>query len=163
MESMHEHSLIQFLLNEQAYLYRMAYSYLKDQDDALDAVQATACRALEHQGALRDSKAVRTWVTRILINICRDMLRQRQRLIYVSDEQLDQENYNPSLFDDTLKNRVEQLPFDLRVVIQLRFYNEMSLKEISAVTRCNLSTVKTRLYTGLKRLRIELEGDENNG
>jgi len=163
MASMHEQALTEFLLNHQAYLYRMAYSYLKDQEDALDAVQATSCRALEHCGSLRDPGMVRAWVTQILINICKDMLGQRKRLIYVPDEQLDMDCYDPEPPDDALFKRVEALPFDQRVVIQLRFYNELSLKEISAVLDCNLNTVKTRLYSGLKRLRLELEGANYDG
>lgn len=163
MASMHEQALTQFLLTHQAYLYRMAYSYLKDQEDALDAVQTTACRALERCGSLRDPGGVRAWVTQILVNICKDMLRQRKKLVYVPDEQLDTGSYDPVFSDDSLFKRVEALPFDQRVVIQLRFYNELSLKEISAVTGSNLSTVKTRLYTGLKRLKMELEGAKKDG
>lgn len=45
-------------------------------------------------------------------------------------------------------------------IIKLRFYEDLSLKEISTVTGWNLNTVKTRLYTGLKKLRISMEGDQ---
>ena len=54
--------------------------------------------------------------------------------------------------------RVEALPPEVSTIVKLRFYEDLSLKEISAVTGCNLSTVKTRLYTGLKKLRVSMEG-----
>ena len=62
--------------------------------------------------------------------------------------------------DDALARRVEALPPELRTVIELRFYEELPLKEIGDVLNCPLSTVKTRLYTGLKKLRVSLEGEE---
>ena len=49
---------------------------------------------------------------------------------------------------------------EVGTVVKLRFYEELSLKEISAVTGCNLSTVKSRLYSGLKKLRMELKGED---
>ena len=55
---------------------------------------------------------------------------------------------------------MEALPPEFRTVIQLRFYEELPLKEISNVLNCPLSTVKTRLYTGLKKLRVSLEGED---
>ena len=50
------------------------------------------------------------------------------------------------------------LPPETQTVVKLRFYEDMSLKEISEVTGCNLNTVKSRLYAGLKKLRVSLEG-----
>lgn len=60
--------------------------------------------------------------------------------------------------DDSLARQLEALPFEQRTVVQLRFYNELSLREISAATGCNLSTVKNRLYTALKQLRVNMKG-----
>ena len=54
----------------------------------------------------------------------------------------------------------DALPPEVSTIIRLRFYEDLSLKEISLVTGCNLNTVKTRLYTGLKKLRVSLEGEE---
>ena len=56
---------------------------------------------------------------------------------------------------------MDALPQEVQTVIKLHFYEELSLREISEVTGWNLNTVKTRLYTGLKKLRIALEGAEN--
>ena len=79
----------------------------------------------------------------------------------MAPEDLDPGSYeDPLPSDDTLAHRVEALPPELRTVVKLRFYEELPLKEISAVLNCPLSTVKTRLYTGLKKLRVSLEGEE---
>ena len=59
--------------------------------------------------------------------------------------------------EDTVTRCLEQLPENIRVVLQLRYYEELSLKEIAAITDTNLSTVKTRLYNGLEKLKILLK------
>lgn len=152
-----EETLIQFLLGEQTRFYRLAYSTLKNRDEALDAVQTAVCRALERQESLRDVGAVRAWCYRILVNACGDLLRQRSRTVpFPEDAEPAQEDPEPD--DGTLAQRVDALPPELALVIKLRFYEELSLKEIGEITGQNVNTVKTRLYTGLKRLRIAMEG-----
>ena len=111
---MQEQVLTQFLLENQAYLYRMAYSYLKNQEDAMDAVQSTACRALERCRTLRDPSAVRPWVTRILLNICKNALRLRKKLLYLPDEQLDLGGYTMPEPEDSLTRQIEALLMKIR-------------------------------------------------
>ena len=161
MARISENQLTAFLVENQARFYRLAYSYLKDREEALDAVQTAVCRALEKQDSLHEPEALRTWFYRILVNACTDLLRQRKRVTFVPPEALDCGSYeDPLPADDTLARRVDALPPEIQTIVKLRFYEEMSLKEISAVTGWNLSTVKTRLYTGLKKLRVSMEGVE---
>ena len=156
-----EDHLTAFLVENQARFYRLAYSYLKDREEALDAVQTAVCRALEKQDSLHEPEALRTWFYRILVNTCTDLLRQRKRVTFVPPDALDCGSYeDPLPADDTLSRRVDALPPEIQTIVKLRFYEELSLKEISAVTGWNLSTVKTRLYTGLKKLRVSMEGVE---
>ena len=89
------------------------------------------------------------------------MLRQRKRVTFVPPDALDAGSYEDPLPEDgSLNRRVEALPPEIATIVRLRFYEELSLKEISEVTGWNLSTVKTRLYTGLRKLRISMEGAE---
>ena len=156
-----EDQLTAFLVENQARFYRLAYSYLKDREEALDAVQTAVCRALEKQDSLHEPEALRTWFYRILVNTCTDLLRKRKRVTLIPPEALDAGSYeDPLPADDTLSRRVDALPPEIQTIVKLRFYEELSLKEISAVTGWNLSTVKTRLYTGLKKLRVSMEGVE---
>ena len=156
-----EQTLTDYLVADQARFYRLAYSYLKDREEALDAVQTAVCRALERHRELKDPEALRAWFYHILVNVCMDRLRQRKRVTLVPPEALDEGSYeDPLPADGTLAQRVDALPPEVATIIRLRFYEDLSLKEISAVTGCNLNTVKTRLYTGLKKLRVTLEGEE---
>ena len=161
MSKIRETQLTAFLVEDQARFYRLAYSYLHSREEALDAVQTAVCRALEKKDSLKDADAMRTWFYRILVNVCTDLLRQRKRVALVPPETLDAGSYEDPLPEDgSLARRVNALPPEIASVIRLRFYEELSLQEISEVVNCPLSTVKTRLYTGLKKLRIQLEGEE---
>lgn len=156
-----EQALIAYITTEQARFYRLAFSYLKNQEDALDAVQTAVCRALEKQDSLRDPAALRPWFYHILVNACLDLLRQRSRTVPFPEGGEEPGQEDPAPADETLARRVEALPIEIGTVIRLRFYEELSLKEISAATGANLSTVKSRLYAGLKKLRIAMEGAED--
>ena len=160
MSHIRETQLTTYLVENQARFYRLAYSYLHNREDALDAVQAAVCKALEKQDSLKDADAMRTWFYRILFNVCTDLLGGRKREASIGPEDLDPGSYEDPLPDDTLARRVEALPPEFRAVIRLRFYEELPLKEIGEVLNCPRSTVKTRLYTGLKKLRVSLEGEE---
>lgn len=153
-----EETLTSFLVENQARAYRLAYSVLQNREEALDAVQTAVCRALERRDSLRDPGAVRTWFTRILINACNDLLRQRSRVIPFPEDGPELSCEDPEPSDETLARRVDALPSEVGTVIKLRFYEELTLKEIGEVTGQNINTVKSRLYAGLKKLRVAMEG-----
>lgn len=159
MAAIREERLTTYLVENQARFYRLAYSHLHDREEALDAVQTAVCRALEKREGLREPEAVATWFYRILVHVCLDMLRVRRRFVPLTEDAPEMGSYeDPQPKDDSLAQRVEALPTEIGTVIKLRFYEEMTLQEISAATGWNLSTVKSRLYTGLKKLRVSLEG-----
>lgn len=159
MSTSEESALTAYLVAEQARFYRLAYSYLRNPEDAMDAVQTAVCRALERQDSLRDPAQLRSWFYHILVNVCLDALRQRGKYLPLSEwEESGQEDPFPA--DEDLARQVNALPAAVSTVIKLRFYEELSLKEIGAVTGSNLNTVKSRLYAGLKKLRISMEGAE---
>ena len=155
-----EETLASFLIETQDRSYRLAYSVLRDREEALDAVQTAVCRALERQDSLRDPGAVRTWFTRILINACNDLLRQRSRVVPFPENGEEPSREDPEPSDEFLARRVDALPAEMGTVIKLRFYEELTLKEIGEVTGQNISTVKSRLYAGLRKLRVAMEGAE---
>ena len=97
MANTQEALLTNYLTEEQARFYRLAYSYLHNRDEALDAVQTAVCRAWEQQDRLRDPDAVHTWFYRILTNVCLDQLRRRKRVTLVAPEDLDAGSYEDPL------------------------------------------------------------------
>lgn len=156
---MAKEQLIEYILDNQQKFYRIAYCYVRDKDKALDIVQNMICKVFEKQHTLKNKNAVKTWVYRILINECIDTVRKEKRETPMEQGKLLEEVYIERAYEkeDSLNRCMEQLPENIRVVLQLRYYEELSLKEIAMITDTNLNTVKTRLYNGLEKLKTLLK------
>lgn len=151
--------LIQYILENQDRFYRVAYSYTRHQEDALDVVQSAVCKALEAYESIQNENAVKTWFYKILINECLALLKKRKRLL-LSDESSEREEvYYEKGYeqDDGLEKELDRLETDVQVIIKLRYFEELSLKEISRITGLKLNTVKTKLYRGLKQLKENIQ------
>ena len=78
--------LTAYIVENQNRFYKLAYSYVKNREDALDAVQSAVCRALEHGKKLRNAEAGKTWFYRILVNECLRLLKERERFPAAEEE-----------------------------------------------------------------------------
>lgn len=150
--------LIQYILDHQDRFYRLAYSYTKNQEDALDAVQNAVCKALEAYENIRNADAIKTWFYRILINECLRVIKKRKLDAVSAGTEAENAVYYEKAYDrENVDDELEKLEPDVQEIIKLRFFEEMSLKEIAAITGYNLNTVKTKLYRGLKLLKENME------
>lgn len=151
--------LIQYILENQDRFYRVAYSYTKHQEDALDAVQSAVCKALEAYKNIKNEDAIKTWFYRILINECLTGIKKRNKVILTADVVEQEAVYYEEGYEqgDDIEQELEKLEMDVQGIIKLRFFEEMSLKEISSITGFNLNTVKTKLYRGLKLLKENIQ------
>lgn len=144
----------EILLDNYESYYRLAFAYVHNEADAMDIVQEGAYRAMSRADSLREERFAGTWVYRIMINEAKEYLRKNRRNVGEPDENLmtAEEYYR----DMDLENAVERLPEAERTLIILRFYEDKQLSEIAEILQENLSTVKSRLYRTLGKLREEL-------
>jgi RNA polymerase sigma factor (sigma-70 family) len=139
--------------------------------DGEDAAQEAITRAWQARAALRNQDALRPWLLRITINVCRQWHRGRfgthQRLTEPLPDESDGDasgvlallGADPGASDAAaldLRQAVNALPDDLRLVVVLRFYGGMDGTEISAAMSIPAGTVRTRLKRALSILRDEL-------
>lgn len=146
-----------FVRQNEASFYRIAYSYVKDREDALDIVQDAVERALVKLPGLRDEARIKPWFCRILVNRSIDCLRRRRGSETV-DESLPAPDETGGRAEAlSLYAAVSKLPPKYRTVVVLRFFEDMKLQEVAQAAGCNLSTAKSRLYKALELLRVELK------
>ena len=147
--------IVTHIVENQEKFYRLAFSYVKNKDDALDVVQNAVCKALDHYESLRNEEAVKTWFYRILVNESVHFLNRRKREVLSGEDYDEQIPYYEKQYEaeDDLEAQIDRLEEDVQKIIRLRFYEELSLKEISQVMELNLHTVKAKLYRGLKLLK----------
>lgn len=151
--------LTRYIVENQDRFYRVAYSYTGNKEDALDAVQNAVCKALEAYEGIKNADAVRTWFYRILTNECLKIIKKRKKIILFDDYGGQEEAYCEQAYGqgEDIRKELNKLEPDTRGIIILRYFEELSLKEVSGIMNLNLSTVKTKLYRGLKTLRENIQ------
>lgn len=144
-----------FVRENQDKIYRFAYSYVKNEEIALDMVQDAIVLALENMTSLRKIEYMKSWFYRILINECLKNLRSQKRmnLLPLEDEMIEDPAALNVFETDEMLSLIDCLDQSMKTIIFLRFYEDMKLEQIAEITNTNLSTVKTRLYRALQILR----------
>lgn len=125
--------IVDYIVSNQEKFYRLAYSYVHNQEDAMDIVQSAVCKALDHYGALRNENAIRTWFYRILVNESLLLIR-KQKMEIPTEDGIGQEvpyyeegyNGEPDIY-----GQLNQLDEDVQTIIKLRYFEELTLKEIA--------------------------------
>jgi RNA polymerase sigma-70 factor (ECF subfamily) len=153
-------------------IFALCFGMLGREDDARDAAQEAFIAAYRNLGGFRGEARVSSWLHRIAVNQC---LTIKRRARTRSEEFLgDNDDGESRVFIAPLHNspsrKAEQLerlklvrtavgslPNDLRQVVVMKEFEEMTFQEISDTLEIPLSTVKSRLYTALKQLRMKLE------
>jgi len=156
-------------------IFALCFGMLNREDEAKDAAQETFIAAFRNLNNFRGDAKVSSWLHRIAINQC---LTTKRRTKSRSESFIgDDENSNEKIFvaparispsrtteqNERLKfvrQAVQSLPVDLRQVIVMKEFEDMTFQEISDTLELPLSTVKSRLYTALKQLRMKLEKNQ---
>lgn len=145
-------------IRQQDNYYRLAYSYTKNSEDALDIIQDSIYKALSSLDTLVNPDVMKTWFYRILVNTSLDFLRKNRNGLIINDDLIEDKLGEIPLYPDIdLQRSLEELPLNYRSVIVLRYFEDLKIDEIAAILNLNPNTVKTRLYTALKLLRQEMQ------
>lgn len=139
-------------------LFLVAIAYLHNTEDAKDVLQEAALSAYKAMDGLKNKEYFKTWLTRIVINKCKNFLKNRR----YTEELTDNINVFYSIQTDEMEimDALCKMNPKSSIYITLKFYNNMTYDEIAKSLRLPLSTVKYRTKTALKELKIHLEGEE---
>ena len=137
-------------------ILRLCALYLRDSALAEDAAQETFLRAYRALDRFRGDSSPKTWLTRIAINVCKDMAHKRSRQPLVLEKLPEKQDttYSP---DDSVLNEVMLLPPKYRAVILLLYYQELEVKEIAKVLGITRTAVSVRLNRARETLRLKLK------
>ncbi|SFQ42326.1 RNA polymerase sigma-70 factor, ECF subfamily [Lachnospiraceae bacterium XBB1006] len=145
------------LLSEYDRYYRLAFSYVHNEADASDIVQNGAYKAIRASHSLKNIEYAKTWVYRIMLNEIFDFCRKRK---FESLDEMEWETGVEDAYENfDLKEAMNALSEQERMIVELKYFEDMKLEEIADMMNINLSTVKSKLYRSMKKLRVELEGD----
>lgn len=151
-----DEAIVAVLQHYKSSLYRVAYSYLRSEQDALEALQELSYRCFRYIHTVREPRYFGTWLTKMMINICHDMLRKRKNELI--DCSYAESSYEQS-YDIEWLEMLDQLDEDARELIYLKYVNDQSNAVIAKRLNIPEGTVKSRLYYTLRKLR-SLFGEE---
>jgi RNA polymerase sigma-70 factor, ECF subfamily len=139
-------------------LYRTAYSYVRNEQDALDVYQETIYTAYISLKTLKKPESFSSWITKILVFKAIDFIRKESRHFSTDDEEMFAklivpENGDIILHSMDLSEAFKLLDPNVKTIILLRYYHDMSVKEISAIMKFPEGTVKSHLNRAKKKLR----------
>jgi RNA polymerase sigma-70 factor (ECF subfamily) len=153
-------------------IFALAYGMLGREEDARDATQETFLSAFRNLRNFRGEAKVSSWLHRIAVNQC--ITRQRRAGVRKESALDDEEEKDAANFASPLevsparvvegrertgavRRAVNSLPVELRQVVVMKEFEELTFREIADALDLPLSTVKSRLYTALRQLQMRLE------
>lgn len=142
------------ILNYKVYLYKMAYSYVKDKDIALDIVQEATCKAWVNIHTLRKDTVFKAWITKIIVNTSLNYIKKESKIVFLDDDNpLIEPEHNITIEEKLdLYNAIDLLKPKYKTVIILKYFDDMKIEEISDVLDLPMNTIKSQL----KRARQSL-------
>lgn len=147
-------AFVELMESQKLTMYKVARSYLRSDDDIADAIQETVLACYEKLGSLENEQFFKTWLIRILINKCIDILNTGRR--ESPTEQLPEQGGTcVSLENYEFYELLNSLDEKYRIILILYYVEGFKIKEISQILELEENTVKTRLSRGRKQLARE--------
>ncbi len=144
----------QILLSEYNRYFRLAMSFVHNEADACDIVQNGAYKAIRGSKTLKNKEYAGTWIYRIMLN---EIFRFYKDEKYISIEEVPEEGYEDNYENFDLRKALDSLPERDKAVVELRYFEDLKLEEIAEILKENVSTVKSRLYRSIEKLRLKMQ------
>ncbi|MBV7275374.1 sigma-70 family RNA polymerase sigma factor [Clostridium sp. PL3] len=152
-------ALLQLIMAQKKDFYKLAYLYMKNEEDSLDVLQDTIVILYENIRKLKKSDAFYSWSKTILVNCCKKCLKEKKKIIsldYVKEE-LYEENFDEKIM---LQKHLSKLNYKFQEVIKLHYFLDLDNETISKIINIPIGTVKSRMFNGLKKLKESLGGEK---
>ena len=146
-----------YIIENREYYYRLAYSYVKNEADSLDVIQESIIKALISIESLKEIEKVKSWFYKIVIRTSIDYIRKNKKYNDMIDiSEIINNGKSDQYKDLDLYKALDELDETYKTIIILRYFEDMKINDIADILDQNPNTVKTRLYAGLKKLKIDI-------
>lgn len=148
----------QAILDNYQNLYYLAFQYVKNQQDAMDIVQDSVYKAIKQHKKLKDREYVKSWLWKITRNTALDFLKN-QHCHSASLETLTLTKEDHYL-DIDLYQALDHLNETERTIVTLKYFDDFKIEQIADILNENINTIKSKLYRALKKMKIELDVED---
>ncbi|MFJ7973682.1 sigma-70 family RNA polymerase sigma factor [Psychrobacillus sp. NPDC096389] len=137
-------------------LYRTAFSYLKSEGDALEAIQEVTYRAYKGIKTVKEPAYFKTWLIRIMMNYCQDVIKKSNREV-LEERILNIQGVTEDFTFLELEEALLNLSAYERELLHLKYFEDVKIKDIAVMWNTPEGTIKTRLHKALRTLRAGFE------
>lgn len=167
-----ERALTAFVRKHQRFVLSVAYRQLNSMDDARDAAQDVFLRVTQKLVDFRADSSLQTWLYRITVNVCISMRRKRALMMVFAfgeaegEREVTANEASPESkaittdFESFFNNVLKTLPAKQRETFCMRYYNELSYQEISAITGTSEGALKASYHWAVKKIAIAVRSSE---
>lgn len=146
-------SFVRLIKDSEELMYRVAKSILKSAEACADAIQEAIVKAYSSIGSLKEPQYFRTWLIRILINVCNQMRLSSKKVVLIEEWMEQQPDQSASSYDRVeIQEAVDALEDEFRVIVTLFYFEDLSIKEIAQSLDLREGTVKSRLNRARSKL-----------
>lgn len=164
-------ALVSLLREIETHVYRTAYYILGNEQDAMDASQEALLRIYTKIDSYEQKALFKTWVQRIVTNICIDKFRRAKPTVSIEEHNMVFSSKASDVEDEVLsayvaqdiREAIEQLPEHHKAVVVLRYLQDFSYNEIADSLNLPLNTVKSYLYRARQQLQTMLQEYQKGG
>lgn len=155
-------ALVQLIMAQKKDFYKLAYLYMKNEEDALDALQDTIVILYENIHKFKKHEAFYSWSKTILVNCCKKLLKENKKIIPLTSvkEEPYEEGFDKKNDQIILQKHLSNLKEKYREVIKLHYFLDLDNETISKILNIPVGTVKSRIFNGIKKLKESLRGEE---
>ncbi|WP_028549588.1 sigma-70 family RNA polymerase sigma factor [Paenibacillus sp. UNC451MF] len=159
-------ALLQLIIADQDAYYRLAYSYMRNEHDAMDAMEDMIVTLYEKLDQLQKGEAFYSWSKTILVNRCKTLLRKKERFISLEDEReqsiaalTDDNPYRYTESEMDMQLLLSHLNTRQREAIELRYVHDLPYQTIADMTGAPVGTIKSRISQSIQKLKVMIGGD----
>lgn len=154
-------ALVKLIMAQKHEYYKLAHVYVKNKDDALDAMEDMIVILYENIYKLKKEEVFYSWSKTILVNCCKKILKDKRKI--VSIDNIEEKSYEGELKQKEdqilLEEHLGKLKESHREIIKLRYFLDLDYQSIANLLDIPLGTVKSRISIGMEKLKESLGGD----
>jgi RNA polymerase sigma factor (sigma-70 family) len=156
----HKQAWLTLVKRYEQQVFNQCLRMVNNRDDACDLMQESFVSVFKSLSSFSGDSQFSTWLFKITHARCMDHYRRVKPVLVTEEEPFD-EGLEANLIADVdnqdIHHALKQLPFEQRQIIELKFFQHLTFEDIASVTGLSVNTVKTRLYSALKKMKGHLE------
>nr|WP_255723370.1 RNA polymerase sigma factor [Sporosarcina sp. ACRSL] len=156
--------MLQLIMDQRDDYYRLALTYMRNEHDAMDAMEEMIVSLYENIDQLKKETAFYSWSKTILVNRCKQIVKKRHKTVLLDEWESHEITHDPYRLSEQqmeLQDMLKCVNEYQKEAIQLKYFHDLDYETVAAITNVSVGTVKSRIFQGLKKIREAYGGESH--